>query len=1052
MNFPTSTNSHTVTGLTNDVTYSFQVRANNNIGPGTASEVVTATPIGPPAAPRDLTAKASDGQVNVYWANPNDTSITKWQYRYSSTNNSGGVAAWDPDWSDIAEISLLGSNNLRYEQAGLTNGTPYTFQIRAVNDGGAGPGSSTTMTPASGQTAPSGMINVEWTETTNRAYFTWNQGDDSINKYEFRFSDSSSQLSDTDSWSDATTLNSERVTSFDHYLGGSVTTRFYQFRPVNTGAEPDAPGPITAVTVINSITPGASAEPPSAPTGLSAAARLLGTAFGITLSWNDPNDTSITKYQMRESVRGADYGVWRDIADSGPKTITEVLFTPKFVGSNYVYQVRAVNSEGDGAPATSNVVFPGAPNPPTSLSGGIVLDNPITDIDESLRSLNFSWSDPAEVLGVTVTGYQYRIRLSPDANWEEWTDTDSFENQQYVTGLLPGATYHFQVKAMARNVASAPSVTITKTTTNPPLPNKPENLTATGIIGAARLGWDRVTRGDPAIEDDTVSVYRYQTTTSAQVTLSWDDPGNTAITKWEYRQSETEAGLDDASWQEIEGSDATTTSHQVTGLNVGGNYFFEVRPFTTTELPAVTITEETSADFTGATVWTAFSNDADAVEGTVRGLSAGDYYVRIRAANPAGDSPESDAALFTSTDPVNGTWTYQMVVDPGETAVGSEDGAEVSLVATWTASDNRSEIVTLSAIGAGTATAGVDATPPTAGRYQYRVGPADGGSWSHWTDIAGSTTATTQSTLSDLNLRIALFIEIRPFFEGIGAGKAISIPTADTVTLEWTASDLVDGYQYGHGIVGPLSKWVGIPGGGSANARVFTEIDLSRPTDWRIRSYRLEDPLDRESDKIDFKPVSFSTSVSLSWPAPNPPARQFVGFATSAGADLSAESPFPQPVGDTCTADTKSASITCIINLIGGSQALYADSGAFLRSHNVYGRTGFSLTAVVNGIATTTDVPANADIPAGQVEVVLNVAPDPPPPPTGGGSTGGGGGGGGGGQTEPPPTVPPTVPPTDPPPTEPPPDRAPARAIGDGVKSRRNNYDYGGETFAGLYA
>ena len=62
--FTTSTNSHTVTGLTNGTTYSFQVRAENNQGPGTASETVSATPQGPPAAP-DLSAKVGDQKVTL---------------------------------------------------------------------------------------------------------------------------------------------------------------------------------------------------------------------------------------------------------------------------------------------------------------------------------------------------------------------------------------------------------------------------------------------------------------------------------------------------------------------------------------------------------------------------------------------------------------------------------------------------------------------------------------------------------------------------------------------------------------------------------------------------------------------------------------------------------------------------------------------------------------------------------------------------------------------------------------------------------------------------
>ena len=43
--------SYTVSGLTNGILHSFQVRSNNASGSGPASETVSATPTGPPAAP-----------------------------------------------------------------------------------------------------------------------------------------------------------------------------------------------------------------------------------------------------------------------------------------------------------------------------------------------------------------------------------------------------------------------------------------------------------------------------------------------------------------------------------------------------------------------------------------------------------------------------------------------------------------------------------------------------------------------------------------------------------------------------------------------------------------------------------------------------------------------------------------------------------------------------------------------------------------------------------------------------------------------------------------
>ena len=65
---------------------------------------------------------------------------------------------------------------------------------------------------------------------------------------------------------------------------------------------------------------------------------------------------------------------------------------------------------------------------------------------------------------------------------------------------------------------------------------------------------------------------------SRQVTLSWDDPSNSNISKYQYRQG-SGSPLVWGSWTDIGSSDATTTTHTVTGLNNGTEYSFQVWAF-----------------------------------------------------------------------------------------------------------------------------------------------------------------------------------------------------------------------------------------------------------------------------------------------------------------------------------------------------------------------------------------------------------------------------------------------------------------------------------------
>lgn len=147
----------TVGGLTNGESYTFTVVARNEVGDSAASAASNAVvPAGPPTAPRITQAVPDTRCVTVHWnaADPNGSPITAYQLSV----NGGG-------WADVG----TGSSTRR---CGLSDGTSYTFQVRAVNDVGAGPASSsiTARTPgAPGQVgglsvgAPSrGTIRATW--------------------------------------------------------------------------------------------------------------------------------------------------------------------------------------------------------------------------------------------------------------------------------------------------------------------------------------------------------------------------------------------------------------------------------------------------------------------------------------------------------------------------------------------------------------------------------------------------------------------------------------------------------------------------------------------------------------------------------------------------------------------------------------------------------------------------------------------------------------------------------------------------------------------------
>ena len=124
-----TTMSYPVTSLTNNLEYAFTLYAVNNVGNGPATQRFYATPVlsvTAPAAVTNLAAEAGDQHVTLSWDNPNNASITTYQYRQSEDSGSN----WSPDWTNITGSD---ANTTSHRIENLTNDTEYTFEIRAVN-------------------------------------------------------------------------------------------------------------------------------------------------------------------------------------------------------------------------------------------------------------------------------------------------------------------------------------------------------------------------------------------------------------------------------------------------------------------------------------------------------------------------------------------------------------------------------------------------------------------------------------------------------------------------------------------------------------------------------------------------------------------------------------------------------------------------------------------------------------------------------------------------------------------------------------------------------
>ena len=500
-----STTSYVVTSLMNDITHTIQVRAVNPYGESDAASE-SATPIPPPAAPVSFVASGGVGQAVLTWTDPSDSTITHYEYRVSADDG----ATWDPDWSTIPGSD---ASTTTHTLTPLPNDVAHLFEVRSVNISGDGFSSQDTATP---RLLPQAPANLHAQPSDEQVALTWdNLNNDSITKYQYRHR----KTTETDWNPDWTDIQGSDADTVSHSIDDLDNREEYIFeiRAVNSSGG----GAASRVTA----TPQAL---PPAPAGFAAQpddARA-------NLSWTDPDDSLIEKYQYRVSVDGGMNWdpVWTDISGSTASTIS--FTAPNLKNAiEHTFEVRAVNAAGEGA-ASRATAIPNLLPPPVGNFSAKGEDTFVT----------LSWDSPA--VASAVTKYQIRYRATTSTEWApDWTDIPGGANTitYTATDLTNGIEYTFEI----RTVNSRGEGAVSRITAIPGPPEAPTGLTAN--IG------------------------------DKQVLLNWNDPHDDTITKWQYRYREFDSSDWKTNWTEIPDSSALTTSFTVTDLQNGADYTFEVR-------------------------------------------------------------------------------------------------------------------------------------------------------------------------------------------------------------------------------------------------------------------------------------------------------------------------------------------------------------------------------------------------------------------------------------------------------------------------------------------
>ncbi len=595
-NSSATTTSHTVTGLSNFTSYTFRVRY---VRSGVSSQPSTPAATMPgqtPPAPTGVTAIARDGAADVSWTGPSGNAITGWQYQYQAEGETS--SAW------VAFTSNGDTRSVRV--SGLTNNTPTTIRLRAVNPFGTGAARSVSVTPLGVPATPTGIA-LEPSFGSAKIYW-----DPLAATTEFQVR----RRKVDGPWEEWFTFSNaaagEHVLSLPGYLNDVVID--YQFRAVNTSGASD---PTAVFTITHALVP-------LGPRGLSTTPVAPNT---VRLSWNEP--FSVVTHQYRVGADRSTLGDWIDIP--GDSTTTKFHdVTGLTADQSYAFRLRAVDSRGPSfSTSLATVTVLGPPPTPTGLTAvasagqvalgwdapayttierwevglresgqttwstvnvpssgptttAYVLDS--THVSDANtydlrvryrvnRHFNSDWSTvvtsapagvptaPTDLVAaphsggkVTLTwtapatsivsSYQYRYQSGEGAygQWTEVTGSDGTTTTAVVGGLTPDTVHTFEVRAVNRTGNGLASASATTTPVAAPV----------------------------APTDVRTSV----DTTPGSITLHWDYPDTAGVVRWQQRHRQTGT----ATWSgwALLGADTSRTG-QITGLTNETEYQIQVR-------------------------------------------------------------------------------------------------------------------------------------------------------------------------------------------------------------------------------------------------------------------------------------------------------------------------------------------------------------------------------------------------------------------------------------------------------------------------------------------
>jgi len=428
-------------------TYFYAVRAENAMGSGAVSKIVSAKAVSSPSPPQHLTIEEEPGEITLSWIPPHFDGALPVQ-GYKLYKNTEGMMGF--------EVIEVPQHYLKFLDGNVEDGKNYSYYITAYNN--IGESMVSDMVWAIPKGLPSSPLNLSALGGPGYVLLSWeypgNDGGSTVTGYRVH---QGIPMGEDIIWR---YIETSETTFNDTLVEIGLTYRYYVTALNSEGESPPSPEVI-----------GSPVSVPSSPEGVKV---LEGDRY-VVISWAQPSQLGgldLLGYRIYAGEDGHGFSLIGEVAHDVLMYKDEGLEN----GVSYTYYVTAVNPFGESSPSWSVDAVPASvPEAPAALS-----------LVAGVGGINITWTPSSSDGGSPILGYI----LMRKVGGEEFVEISQLgPGLTYFadSDVLPGTEYSYLVKARNRMGESRDSEKVTEIAVG--LPGCPVDVTIVTGDGYNVLHW-----------------------------------------------------------------------------------------------------------------------------------------------------------------------------------------------------------------------------------------------------------------------------------------------------------------------------------------------------------------------------------------------------------------------------------------------------------------------------------------------------------------------------------------------------------------------------------